>query len=111
MRRLLVDLLLTGILMVVSLAGCGSSSIKRTSTIDFQQAERDQWNAYTPAEQQQYRQAFKLCDDWSTGPSAFKQSEGPTEAADFFIAHDLFNTPLGAGCGDGIANTPLSGSR
>jgi hypothetical protein len=73
MRRLLVDLLLTGILMVVSLAGCGSSSIKRTSTIDFQQAERDQWNAYTPAEQQQYRQAFKLCDDWSAGPSAFKQ--------------------------------------
>jgi len=95
--------------MIASLAGCGSSSTEATSTTDFEQAELDQWNAYTPAAQEQYRQAFKLCSYWVT-TSPVKWTVGPTEAAAFFSAHDRFNTALGAGCGDGIANTPLAES-
>ena len=95
--------------MVASLTGCGSTSIKPSSTLDFEHAELDQWHAYTPAAREQYRQAFKLCNYWVTTGN-FKWTVGPTEAADFFIAHDRFNTALGAGCGDGIANTPLAGS-
>jgi hypothetical protein len=102
-------LLVAGIVMVASLAGCGSTSIRPGVTPDFEQADLDQWNAYTRAAREQYRQAFELCNYWVT-TGDFDWTVGPTEAADFFIAHDRFDTPLGAGCGDGIANTPLTGS-
>jgi ABC-type glycerol-3-phosphate transport system substrate-binding protein len=103
-------LLVAAILLVAVLAGCGGgSTIKPASTVDYAQAERDQWNAYTPAAQEEYRQAFTLCSYWLT-TSPVKWTVGPTEAAVFFVAHDRFRTALGAGCGDGIANTPLAGS-
>lgn len=102
-------LLTAWLLVVVSLAGCGGSSITSASTKDFEQAERAQWSAYSAGAQQQYRQAFTLCSYWLTS-SPVKWTVGPTEAAVFFVDHNRFKTALGAGCGDGIANTPLAGS-
>jgi hypothetical protein len=95
--------------MVASLAGCGGTSTRPGSTVDFERAERAQWNAYTRPAREQYRQAFELCSYWVT-TGDFDWTVGPTEAADFFIAHHRFDTALGTGCGDGIANTPLAGS-
>jgi hypothetical protein len=92
--------------MVASVSGCGGSSSNPASSVDFQRAELDQWSAYRPAAREQYRQAFKLCNYWVT-TSPIKWTVGPTEAAAFFTGHDRFKTALGAGCGDGIANTPL----
>ena len=102
-------MLLGAISIAASLAGCGHRSADPSSTTGPEQAVVQDWDAYTPAAQEQYRQAFRLCAYWVTTGN-IQWTVGPTEAADFFIAHDLFTTPLGAGCGDGIANTPLAGS-
>jgi hypothetical protein len=77
-----------------------------TSTVG-KQNEIDQWNSYTPDEQQAYADAFSLCNGWADVNSpTFDVSA--KKAAAYVEAH--FNSSAEDGCRDGVAGLPLAGS-
>jgi hypothetical protein len=65
------------------------------------QEERDQWKAFTPAEGDDYRRGFEICNDLVTNYHSVKAAR---------LAQKDIGTARNIGCQDGIAGLPLEGS-